>query len=230
MRHRTALIALMALLAPTSQAQPIDPALHHLRHGDQREWDDFPEKAESDQLRLVFNAKPNAAEKTLSLRHRDLRHVWKIALNGNDLARLPQDDNAMVSLIAAPPGGLRDGANELRIVCTEKGTEADDVEVGDVALLDQARKDLLSQASVDVSVVDADSSKAIPCRLTIVDARGAMMPLGNESENGVAVRPGVVYTATGRASLRLPAGKYTLYAGRGFEWGIDSVQLDLKAG
>src|SRR5206468_322289 len=29
---------------------------------------------------------------------------------------------------------------------------------------------------------------------------------------------------------RLPAGRYTVYANRGFEWGIDSVQLDLKPG
>src|SRR5690606_18793259 len=42
------------------------------------------------------------------------------------------------------------------------------------------------------------------------------------------VRPGYVYTGTGRAHITLPAGKYTLYAGRGFEYGVDSIRLELK--
>src|SRR6184192_3770540 len=65
-----------------AHAEILDAKMHHLRHGDQREWDDFPAKPESDRLRLTFNASPNLTERTLSLRHRDLRHVWKLTLNG----------------------------------------------------------------------------------------------------------------------------------------------------
>jgi hypothetical protein len=224
------LIALQLLLALPAHAQTLDESMHHLRHGAAREWDDFPDKAEADELRITFNSKVNTTEKTLRLRHRDLRHVWKVVLNGSDLARLPQDDNAMISFIAVAPGALRDKANELRIVCTEKSNEPDDIEVGDIELLDRSRNELVSEASIDISVVDADSTKSIPCRLTIIDSRGAMMPLGMKSDATMAVRSGVVYSATGHAQLRLPAGQYTLYAGRGFEWGIDSAELHLKAG
>jgi hypothetical protein len=211
-------------------AQLLDPATHHLRYGNEREWDDFPERAESDQLLVSFDAKANNTERTLSLRHRDLRHVWQVTLGGRELAKLPQDDNEMVSLIPVPPRALVTGRNDLRVVCANTSKEADDVMVGEIALLDRPRKEIVGEASFDVTVVDAGTSQPLPCRLTIVDARGAMVPLGSEPDGSLAVRPGVVYTATGRATLRLAAGRYTLSAGRGFEWGVDSAKLDVKPG
>jgi hypothetical protein len=231
MRH--CLLSILLFLLATAgggHAQVLDAAMHHLRHGAMREWDDFSEKAEADNLRLTFDAQTNNTAKTLSVRHRDLRHVWKVILNGKDLGKLPQDDNTMITLLDVPSDALRQGSNEIRIVCTETSDEPDDVEIGDISLLDQTRKDLLSESSIDISVIDADSSKPLPCRLTIVDARGVLVPLGIESNVNLAVRPGVVYTGTGRATLQLPAGNYTLYAGRGFEWGIDSAKLHLRAG
>lgn len=223
-------IALLLLLAGAGHARVLDAAMHHLRHGAEREWDEFAEKAEADHLRLAFDAQVNNGEKTISLRHRDLRHVWKVVLNGKDLGKLPQDDNAMVTLLDVPGGALRQGSNELAIVCTEKSDESDDIEIGDIELLDRARKDLLAESNIQISVIDGDSSKLIPCRLTIVDGHGALVPLGIESNLSLAVRPGVIYTGTGKAAIRLRAGDYTVYAGRGFEWGIDSAKLHLKAG
>ena len=44
------------------------------------------------------------------------------------------------------------------------------------------------------------------------------------------MRPGVVYTADGHISLSLPAGLYSIYAGRGFAYGLDSKELDLHPG
>ena len=49
------------------------------------------------------------------------------------------------------------------------------------------------------------------------------MTVGAKSGDGLAVRPGVVYTGNGRAAFGLPAGKYTVYAGRGFAYSIDSA-------
>jgi hypothetical protein len=40
----------------------------------------------------------------------------------------------------------------------------------------------------------------------------------------------MIYTASGRMSIQLPAGQYTFYAGRGFEYNIDSFQVTLKNG
>ena len=42
--------------------------------------------------------------------------------------------------------------------------------------------------------------------------------------------PASIYTADGKARFGLPAGDYTLYAGRGFAYSIDSVRVALRAG
>jgi hypothetical protein len=223
-------ISLVLALARFSGAQVLDARMHHLRHGDQREWDDFPANPESNHLQLTFNSAANPTERTLSLRHRDLRHIWKLTLNGQELATLPQDENPMRSLIAVPPRTLRDGENTLQITCAETTPEPDDIMIGDIALLDFPRTQLLNQASIDITVTDADSTSALPCRLTLVDAKGDLVPLGLESDITHAVRTGVVYTATGRTTLRLPASQYTLDASRGFEWSVASTKLDLHAG
>src|SRR3712207_3117274 len=91
--------ALAILLLPLltvfhTHAQPLDPKMHHLRHGLLREWDEFPEHAEASQLRLTFTARANDAERTLRLRHRDLHHPWAVHVNGKEIARLPPEDNA----------------------------------------------------------------------------------------------------------------------------------------
>ena len=50
------------------------------------------------------------------------------------------------------------------------------------------------------------------------------------SNGSLAVRAGVIYSANGQATIGLPAGDYTVYAGRGFEFDVDSVRLSLKPG
>jgi hypothetical protein len=227
---RTLLALALGLLAFPLLAAPITKSMHHLRHGAQREWDDFPARAESDRLRLTFDARASDTEQTLSLRHRDLRHAWKVTLNDRALATLPQDENPMRSLIAVPPKTLRDGKNVLLIESSDTQPQPDDVLIGDIEILDLPRKDLVSQATLDVTVTGAANEGPVPCRLTIVDARGDLVPLGVESDLTHAVRTGVVYTASGRATLRLPAGAYTLYASRGFEWSVSSQKVDLQQG
>jgi hypothetical protein len=43
----------------------------------------------------------------------------------------------------------------------------------------------------------------------------------------LAVRPGVAYTRDGRATLGVQPGEYTVYATRGFEYGMDSQELSI---
>src|SRR5439155_8380493 len=57
-----------------------------------------------------------------------------------------------------------------------------------------------------------------------------LISLATPSSDTLAVRPGVIYTATGDAKISLPAGQYTIYAGRGFEYSLDSTTVDLKPG
>lgn len=44
------------------------------------------------------------------------------------------------------------------------------------------------------------------------------------------MRPGVLYTADGRARFGLPAGEYVLHAGRGFEYGVATTRVTLRPG
>jgi hypothetical protein len=231
MRFASVLNAILILMpAQALSAQPVDPTLHHLRFGPTREWDDFPEQPEAASLRLPFTARANATELTLRLRHRDLRHPWLVLLNGRQLATLAPEDNGTVALVPVPRGALRDGANELTITCSVTTGDADDVSIGDITLIDKPRDKIVAESSLDVTVTDADTGKPLPCRVTLVDSKGYLVPLGTESATPLAVRPGVLYTATGGAKLHLPAGAYTLYATRGFEWGLASTKLDLRPG
>jgi hypothetical protein len=224
------LLFLAALIAATPlTAQVLDPKLHHLRSGDAREWDDFPAQAESRDLVVRFDSRPNPTEFTLRLRHRDIKQTWVITLNGKELAKLPLDENAMVTYWPIPAGSLRDGVNDLRIAATTPDP-SDDIEVGEIQLLNLPRQKLLSQATVDVQILDADHNTPLPSRLTLADDRGALIMLANTSDAQTAVRPGVVYTAGGKARLQLPAGRYTLYAGRGFAYSLDRATLDLHPG
>ena len=81
-----------------------------------------------------------------------------------------------------------------------------------------------------VEVTDVDSARGIPCRITVVDERGSPAPLSADPSSRLAARPGVVYTPDGRAEIRLPPGRYTVQASRGFEYGVDRATLALAAG
>jgi hypothetical protein len=208
--------------------QVLTPKLHHLRSGVVREWADFPEEAEAAELRLSFKAKANPAEQALRLRHRDVKQTWKLRINDREIGRLPPDENDMVTFWAVPPNALIDGKNELLISSPDK--TSDDVIIGDLRLDDRPRAAVLGEGWIRVSVTDSSSGRALPCRLTVVDAGGALMTTDAVSREGLAVRPGVLYTADGNADFGVPAGKYTLFAGRGFEYSVASTDVDLQPG
>jgi hypothetical protein len=223
---RMAVIAVLLIATLALADETLIPAMHHLRWGNDREWSSFPEEAEGKELLTRFQAQSNATEQTLRLRHRDLRQQWEVWINGTRIGKLPLDENEMVTYWPIRAGLLKNGDNDLRIACT--GGAADDVEIGEIALLPIPRQAAVSQATLNVEVVEEDAP--IPCRVTIADERGALVDLGIASDQHVAVRPGVVYTADGKAQIKLPGGKYTIYAGRGFEYSLASAQITLKPG
>src|SRR5262245_59313973 len=224
--NRAASVFAVALCLDIGQAhaaeQILTPKLHHLRSGTVREWADFPEQAEAAELRLSFAARANPAEQTLRLRHRDVKQTWKLRINDREIGRLPPDENDMVTFWSVPTNALRDGANVLLIFSTDKAS--DDVMIGDIRLDDRPRGAVLGETRLQVSVTDSNRGRALPCRLTVVDAGGALMTTAAESREGLAVRPGILYTADGIAEFGLPAGKYTLHAGRGFEYSVASTE------
>ncbi|HYF37976.1 MAG TPA: CehA/McbA family metallohydrolase, partial [Prosthecobacter sp.] len=81
-----------------------------------------------------------------------------------------------------------------------------------------------------ISVTDKDNGQPLPCRLTIVDEQGTLVPVLSMMPAKTAARAGVVYVSDGQAKLGLRAGSYTLYATRGFEYSRASQKLNLEAG
>ena len=229
------LVLLAAALSGAAAFQAVAAAdlvltgrMHHLRLGVAREWDEFPEQAEGAALVLPFDASANRTERTLRLRHRDLKQSWCVRLNGRDVACLPPDEADTISYLAVPPDTVRDGPNELRI--SSGGAAPDDVLIGEVTVIDRPRAEVMTEATVDVSVHERPGDQAVPSRITVADEHGTLVSLGNVTDATHAVRPGVVYSADGAARLQLPAGRYVIYAGRGFEYGVDRVAVDVARG
>jgi hypothetical protein len=224
-------IALTAVIAAAAQSADVtvDGRMHHLRSGQAREWASFPATAEGPALIVTFNATANDGERTLRLRHRGLKQAWRVLVNETEVARLPPDENDMITYWSVPAGVLKDGSNELRVAGPTGGV-SDDVMVGEIALLNRSRAAALSEGRLSVSVTEEVSEHSLPSRVTLTDERGVLVSSGNASDGHSAVRPGVVYTSTGRAELALPAGRYIVYAGRGFEYGIASARVTITAG
>jgi hypothetical protein len=228
-------IPLAVLLGIASQTRAeaivLTSRLHHLRVTERREWSDFPAKAEGPRLSLRFHADGNDREHSLRLWQQDVKQTWKVLLNGKELGRLLADENDVVVYLSVPAGRLHKGENLL--VIEQVGRDADDIRVGEIRLDDRPVSKVLAEASVEVTVLEGGlpgEPAAVPCRLTILNERGALMTVGASSGGSLAVRPGVVYTGTGKARFGLPAGSYTLHAGRGFAYSIATAQLTVRPG
>ncbi|HWB12687.1 MAG TPA: CehA/McbA family metallohydrolase [Pirellulales bacterium] len=212
----------------TAVERTLDKRMHHLRSGDEREWAKFPEEAEGNALTVTFAADPADGPHTLRVRHRDVKQTWRLRLNDQNLGSLPPDENDITTFWEIPPSALRPGDNQLAI--EGDGRPSDDIEVGDLRLIDRTRREALSAATLNVVVTDAQTGHPVPSRVTVVDENGSLMTIGAESSKRLAVRPGVLYTADGMAEFGLPAEKYTVYAGRGFEYSVDVKQIEVAPG
>src|SRR5207253_275524 len=153
-RVAVALIGI-AFLAPAASADErvLDAALHHLRAGSKREWADFPEVAEGPGLSVRFKSAANDIEWSLRLRQQDVRQTWKVLLNGKELGRLRPDENDMVLYVPIAVGSLVAGENQLLI--EQVGRTPDDVQLGEISLDHRPHDTVLSEASVEVSVLEA---------------------------------------------------------------------------
>ena len=197
----------------------------HLGKPGQWEWDAYKDRpVDAERLELHFQAQANATEQTLSLWQKGVKLSWPLLLNGRKLGALVSDEAALEHLVTIAPGLLRAGENVLTL---EAPNAVDDIEVGPVTIHHQSKQDVLSGATVEVSVTDAATGKPLPCRLTLTRADATLQPLRAGPSEDVAVRVGVVYTRNGTASLSVPPGDYVLYAGRGFEWSVERLRFSV---
>lgn len=224
-----ALLPALPLVSSGAEARIVlEAGRLHLGKPGEWEWDWFKDRAvDTERFERKFEAKANTAEQTLSIWQRDVKQSWPVKLNGVKLGTLVNAGTAMEVMLAIPPGTLRDGENVLTV---EPPPVLDDIELGPVSLMSQPLRDVLSGATVEVNVTDAQTERGLPCRLTLTRTDGTLQPLLAEPAAAVAVRVGVVYTRDGRATLSVPPGEYTLYAGRGFEWNVESASVSLSAG
>ena len=222
------ILACLPALTLMAEDVIVVPAKWHLGKPGQFEWEEFKGRpVDAERLEKHFDAKANTTEQTLRIWQRDVKLGWPVFLNGKKLGALVTAETAMESLLAIPPGTLRDGDNLLVI---EAPAALDDIEAGPVIIAPKTSAEMLSGAQVEVTVTDGDAGGELPCRLTVTRADGTLQPLRAEPTADVAVRVGVVYTRNGKARLSLPPGDYVLHAGRGFEWGISREALSLREG
>ena len=209
----------------------VEERLVHLRNDPTREWSSFPEIAEAAHLEVRFAAKRNSAEYVLRLRQQDVKQAWRVLLNGKPLGQLVRDEMDQVIYFSVPAGLLVGGDNVLRIETSARGpAAADDIRVGEITLDTRPLQEVLAESQLHIRVVDADSKQPLPSRITIAHADGSLQSTAAASNDKLAVRPGVIYSADGEAQINLPAGTYTVYASRGFEYSLGRVEVTLAKG
>ena len=130
--------------------------------------------AEGRSLEVRFAAEVNHGEATLSIRQRGVKLAWRVRLNGRDIGGLFVMEEPLVLTLPVPPGALRDGEN---VVAIASPPGNDDIVVGELTLDPRPVAEALGEAFLDVQVRDADSPEPLPCRITVVDERGALAPL-----------------------------------------------------
>ena len=196
----------LPLRAQLSAVDTLTAGVHALRAGAEAvaEWAETADLPHAGSLDLEFAAAgANDGEWTLTLRQAGVRRGWRVLLNGRETARLHEDENPMTVSWAVPAGEVVAGANSLRVEPLEP--VVDDITVGPITLAHAPRDDLLRAGTLEVQVTEGGSPVA--ARVTIVDASGALQEMGARSGGQLAVRPGVVYTGDGHASIPLPAGR-----------------------
>ncbi|MDB6036518.1 MAG: hypothetical protein JWM99_359 [Verrucomicrobiales bacterium] len=200
----------------------------HLRSGDKPEWDEFAGKnPDARRLDLHFTAQSNVGESTLFIRQDEVKEDWVVQLNGKRLGNLFLMEADLIHNLAVPAGALRDGDNLLSIVPPKA---LDDIVVQEIRISSRPATEAIHESTLDLKVLDQMNSGPLPCRLTIVDAEGTLVPLiALTNKPFLAVRPGVVYTGNGEAEIGLPAGDYTVYASRGFEWSVATQTVHLAS-
>ncbi len=221
------------LFGSTAFAVPPDPITInaeriHLGTPGEPEWEWFEnDPPRAGRLDLPFQAKTSASETTLFIGQDDVKQDWFVELNGKRLGKLFLMEENLIHTLAIPAGTLRDGENVLSFLPPTR--ERDDIVLREITIDLRPVAEAQRDATLIVKVEDPKHA-ALPARITIVDAQGALVPLIAAPGESLAVRPGVAYTGSGTAKLGLRAGKYTVYASRGFEYSAASQQVELRPG
>ncbi|MBT5691700.1 MAG: CehA/McbA family metallohydrolase [Opitutae bacterium] len=199
----------------------------HLGTSGVPEWREFASKTPLGMnLKHVFQAQAFIGAGTLLIWQDDVKSGgWQVRLNGRGLGRLLTYESKVVHSLEVPPGTIKDGLNTFEILGPKM---IDDVVLHRAVLLPGMAADVFGKASLEISVKEGDQS--VPCRITITDTDGFLAPLYVAADRNLAIRPGVVYTLSGKVRAGLLPGRYKIYATRGFEYSMASEEVEVKAG
>ncbi len=217
----------LSCAAATAGTVVINNQRVHLRSGELPEWDWFTNTPDARRLDLKFQSTTSTRETTLFIRQDDVRHDWRVELNGKRLGNLHLMEADLIHTLRIPPGTLRDGTNTLSIVPPR---ENDDIVLHRIWIDDRAPAEASCEATLDVTITDSATRKPIPGRVTVVDDHATLVALYAPTNAPLAVRPGVIYTGDGKAQVGLSAGDYTIYASRGFEWSVATQRVHVASG
>jgi hypothetical protein len=204
--------------------------VYHLGNPDQPEWLDLNKTPiDGREMNHAFTLEEvPPGEATLLIWQNNVKYDWPVSLNGKRLGKLQLYEIPVLTAIAVPTGVLRRGENTLTINAPPK--ENDEILVGLVRVEFHPLRDVVGEATLSIDVTESLGG-AVPCRITIVDDLvDALPPLAAPPGQRLAVRPGVVYTADGRARVTLPAGRYKVHAGRGPEYSVATESVSLNSG
>jgi hypothetical protein len=222
-------MALTGCVASDRAWKSLDFKVFHLGNPDKAEWLEFAkEPCHGRDLSLPFPAEVNETESTLLLWQDNVKWGWDVSLNGKKLGQLALYEFPVITAFALPAGTLKKGDNTLTITAPKR---EDSVLVGMMKIDPRPLSQVVGESTLEIDVVEPITGGGVPCRITIVDdSLNALPPLIAKPGQRLAVRPGCVYTADGRARVTLPSGRYRIHAGRGFEYSVDTQTVNVGSG
>ena len=133
------LLAICVVRVLAQEVTVINEQSLHLGREGRAEWDEFAvSPPDGLELELVFESEVNDAEVTLLIQQDDVRHNWRVLINGTFVGNLVLMEADLVSSFAVPAGVLRDGRNVLKLMPPES---IDDIRIGRVVLVRKPKRE-----------------------------------------------------------------------------------------
>lgn len=230
-RISIALLAALSLAAGFLQRpdveQVLDAGFHHLGDDEAPEWPEASLLPEGQRYDLSFEPRSSSGEKILILTQRDVNNRWVIRINGVEVGVLKVAKAQETHYYPVETGILVEGENQLSIV---GDVPTDDITLGDVRLIHEGFREHFDLQRIEVRVIDADTGRGVPARVTVTDVAGELVPIFYAERPETAVRRGIVYTSEGELTFEVAAGEYRIHATRGMEWSMDSARVSAQEG
>jgi len=226
MKHTISILILATVVGcGQSTANVLDAKSYHLRSGTVAEWEEFEGKTpHGSRLDVKFQAKRNRSDSTLLIRQYNVKQEWPVLINDQKIGILFLMEDLLTSTLRVPSDVLKDGENTLSIIPPK---ENDDIVISQIELLDSVPAKAFT-GKIEVGV--HEERRPVPCRITITDSQNALAALHVAEAQKAAARPGIVYSADGRATISLRPGIYTVFASRGPEYNVATQTVAVTEG